>query len=415
MRRAASKRAAVTAALAAALATCLAVRAAAAEDARVEAGPKGFSLASADGHWTLELHGLLHFDGRTFLDDSAPEGADEWLLRRVRPSFEGTAGERIAFRLMPDFGGGDAQLIDAYVDVSLGGGLSLRAGKFKVPVGLERLQSSNSLRMVERSFVTELLPNRDLGIALSAGGKRLGVSAGVFNGVNDGRSGDQDDDGNQELAVRLLAHPFAAADSPTTFGVGLAATWGDTEGTSAAPLLSGYRSPGQQTVFRYRGGATPTVAAGDRLRLSPQFYWYRGPFGVLGEWARVRQDVSRVGPGFERRETLEHEAWQATAEWFVTGEDAGYRDPDSPGAVQVVARIAQLRIDDAAFSGGTTSFADPADAVRRADTWGIGVNWRPLAGVKTSLVYQHTDFDGGGAGADRPDEKAVFLRLQQSF
>src|SRR5690606_40208155 len=54
MRRAASKRAAVTAALAAALATCLAVRAAAAEDARVEAGPKGFSLASADGHWTLE-------------------------------------------------------------------------------------------------------------------------------------------------------------------------------------------------------------------------------------------------------------------------------------------------------------------------------------------------------------------------
>ena len=401
--------------LAALAAVFLTVSAEAQDNVRAEAGGDGFSLSSADGAWALELHGLVHFDGRWFSGDSAADDADEWLLRRVRPSLEGTIGERLEFRIMPDFGEGGAELVDAYVDTALGSGVTLRAGKFKAPVGLERLQSSNSLRMVERSFVTELLPNRDLGVALSGGGERLGFSAGLFNGVNDGRSGDQDDDGNQEVALRVFAQPFGPVDSGTTFGIGAGATYGETEGTIATPLLSGYRSPGQNTVFDYRSDDTPTFADGERLRFSPQFYWYRGPVGLLGEWARVRQDVRRTGPTFDRRATLEHEAWQATAEWFLTGEEAGYRDPESAGAVQLVARIARLDIDEQAFDGGLSSFADPADAVRRADTWGTGVNWRPLQGLKASLVYQQTSFDGGAADGDRPDEKVVFLRLQQTF
>lgn len=401
------------------LAASLFVTAAAAEEvAQVEAGSDGFALASADGAWTLELHGLVHFDGRWFSGDSAPDDADEWLLRRVRPSLDGTLGERLAFRIMPDFGEGDVELADAYVDTSLGGGLTLRAGKFKPPVGLERLQSSNSLRMVERSYVSELLPNRDLGVALSGGGERLSWSAGLFNGVDDGRSGDGNEDGNQEVALRVFAHPFGS-QAETVFGIGVGATYGETDGASDAPLLSGYRSPGQVTVFSYRSGDDPTVADGERLRLSPQFYWYKGALGLLGEWARVRQDVRRTGTGFDRRATLEHEAWQLTGEWFLTGESAGYRDPEGDpegaGAVQLVARIARLDVDDQAFAGGPTAFADPAAAVRRADTWGTGVNWRPLAGLKASLVYQHTTFDGGAPIGDRPDEKAVFLRLQQTF
>jgi phosphate-selective porin OprO/OprP len=374
---------------------------------------EGFTVQGPDGEWTLELRGLVHFDGRLFSGGSADDADDEWLLRRVRPYVQGALGDRIEFRIMPDLGQGDAQIVDAYVDAALGGGLVLRAGKFKPPVGLERLQSSESLRLVERSYVSELLPNRDLGVALTGGGKRLSFSAGVFNGVNDGRSGDEDDDGNQDLALRVFAHPFAGGSGETTFGIGAAATWGSTDGESATPLLSGYRSPGQATVFRYRGGADPTVADGHRLRVSPQFYWYSGPLGLLGEWARVRQDVSRLGAG--RSGTLEHEAWAVTAEWLVTGQQAAYREPDEPGAVQLVARVARLDIDEDAFAGGAASFADPAAAVRRADTWGAGVNWRPLKGIKASLAFQHTSYDGGAAGGDLPDERVVFLRLQQAF
>lgn len=375
--------------------------------AGVAAGPGGFALRSGDGEWELRLRGLVHFDGRWFSGGSAPDENNEWLLRRVRPTLEGTLG-RIAFQVTPDFAGGDAQLIDAWVETGLGGGVSLRAGKFKPPVGLERLQSSGSLRLVERSYVSELLPNRDLGVALSGEYARLQWAAGLFNGVDDGRSGDDDTDGNQEIALRLFSEPFGSG-TESVFGVGIGATYGSTEGTSGMPLLSGYRSPGQNTVFAYRSGSEGVFADGERLRLSPQFYWYRGSLGLMGEWARVRQDVRRTTGAFDRTATLEHEAWQVTGEWFITGDQAGFRDPETPGAVQLVARVSRLAIDTGAFTGGAASFADPAAAVRAARTWGAGVNWRPLAGLKAAFVYQHTWFEGGAPGGDRSDEKAVFV------
>lgn len=381
---------------------------------RIDAGPEGFALASEGGEWRLRLRGLVQVDGRIFADDSAAEDDTEWLLRRVRPSFEGELGERIAFRIMPDFGGGDASLVDAYIDTDIGNGVSIRAGKFKPPVGLERLQSANDLRLIERSVVTELVPNRDVGVQVSGNAGLVDWSAGLFNGVIDGRSGDESEDGNQDVAVRLFVVPLDGENSATLLGFGVAATVGDTEGAAGSSLLPSYRSPAQNAVFAYRQGADGTFADGDRRRVVPQFYAYQGPVGVLGEWARVTQDVRRSGAGFDRSASLEHEAWQLTAEWLLTGERAGFEDPGS-GAVQLVSRVSGLSIDDAAFSGGVASFADPADAVRKSSTWAFGVNWFPLPGLKASAAYQQTSFEGGAANGDRPDEKVLMLRLQTRF
>jgi phosphate-selective porin OprO/OprP len=385
------------------------------EDNRVDAGAGGFSLRSGDGDWHLRLRGLIQVEGRYFTDDSASDDDNEWVLRRVRPTLEGQFGKRISFRIMPDFGLGDSQLIDAWIETRLNDGLTLRAGKFKPPLGLERLQSASDLRIVERSLVTDLVPNRDIGVQLSGGGPRLNWAAGIFNGVNDGRSADQDDDGQPDFALRLFSEPLEK-NSNTTLGIGIGATFGNTDGTTATPLLSGYRSPGANTVFGYRTGTDGTFADGDRLRISPQFYWYRGPVGLLGEWARVRQDVRRLGTGFDRSGTLEHEAWQMTAEWYVTGQAAGYRDAGGPaGAVQLVARLAELRIDQDSFLGGAVSFADSATAVRKALTQAVGVNWFPVTGLKASLALHHSTFRGGATGGDRPDEDVIFLRLQHAF
>jgi phosphate-selective porin OprO/OprP len=354
-------------------------------------------------------------EGRYFTDDSASDDDNEWVLRRIRPTLEGRFGKRISFRIMPDFGLGDSQLIDAWIETRLNAGLTLRAGKFKPPVGLERLQSASDLRIVERSLVTDLVPNRDIGVQLSGGGPRLSWAAGIFNGVDDGRSADQDDDGQPDFALRLFSEPLEK-DSDTTLGIGIGVTFGDTDGTAVAPLLSGYRSPGANTVFGYRSGTDGTFADGDRLRISPQFYWYRGPVGLLAEWVRVRQDVRRVGTGFDRSGTLDHEAWQVTAEWYVTGQAAGYRDADgSAGAVQLVARLAELRVDQDSFIGGAASFANSATAAGKALTQAVGVNWFPVAGLKASLALHHSTFRGGAPGGDRPDENVIFLRLQHAF
>src|SRR5258705_6468386 len=117
-----------------------AAQTAAAETPVVKASPKGFSLQSKDDANVIKLRGVFQADDRYFLDDSTPATANTVLLRRVRPILEGTLNEIYDFRLMPDFGGGKAIIVDAYVAARLNPGFVLTAGKFKPPAGLERLQ-----------------------------------------------------------------------------------------------------------------------------------------------------------------------------------------------------------------------------------------------------------------------------------
>ena len=66
--------------------------------ATVSAGPKGFTLKSADGKNQLKLRGTLHLDGR-YLDGTDPGGVvDSFQATRVRPIFEGTFANIFDFR-----------------------------------------------------------------------------------------------------------------------------------------------------------------------------------------------------------------------------------------------------------------------------------------------------------------------------
>ncbi|MGH8243605.1 MAG: porin, partial [Steroidobacteraceae bacterium] len=157
----------------------------------VSAGPKGFRLMSADGKSQLRLRGLLHLDGRYLPDDDAGV-IDTFQATRVRPFIEGTVAEIYDFKFMPDFGQGRTVIQDAYVTARFNPAAQLTVGKFKSPVGLERLQSANDLKWVQRGYPTSLVPNRDIGLQL--GGEladgRLSYQAAFLNGSNDGSSSD---------------------------------------------------------------------------------------------------------------------------------------------------------------------------------------------------------------------------------
>ena len=117
----------------------------------VVASPEGFQLKSADGNFQLKLRGYVQSDGRFYPGDHGPLVADEFLLRRVRPLLEGTLFKFVDFRLMPDFGGGATVLQDAYLDLKFSPAFKLRTGKFKSPLGLERLASALDIPFVERA------------------------------------------------------------------------------------------------------------------------------------------------------------------------------------------------------------------------------------------------------------------------
>ncbi len=391
---------------------------------KVTAGKDGFWLRSADGAFALHVGGYIQADSRTFLDDKSVSLNNVFLLRRIRPLFEGTVFKYFDFRILPDWGGGTAVIQDAYIVGRVSKEFQVKAGKFKGPVGLERLQSALDIAFIERAFPTALVPNRDLGFALAGdiGGAILHYDVGIFDGTVDGGSVDTDTGDNKDGEGRLYVTPFAGSGVAVVEGlsVGAGGTVGEEHGTPAASALTTYKTPGQNTFFSYRNDATAAgsaVANGRRWRVSPQAYWHYGPAGLLGEWVKSSQVVTRGAT----TATIGAKAWQALGTFALTGEAASFTGlkPNRPvdqkggfGAIELVARYSELRVGDETFP----TFADPAKSARTAKEWAIGLNWYPERRIKIAVNYGQTSFEGGAAaGGDREDEKALLTRFQVAF
>src|SRR6266568_6383251 len=80
------------------------------------AGPTGLGFRSADTNFVIKLRGVLQTDSRTFFNDHGIVGNDGFLLRRARPSLEGTVYRDFDFLFVPDFGGSSVQIFDAYLN-----------------------------------------------------------------------------------------------------------------------------------------------------------------------------------------------------------------------------------------------------------------------------------------------------------
>jgi phosphate-selective porin OprO/OprP len=396
----------------------------------VGAGPDGFFLKSADNKsFLLKFRGYTQFDSRWFVDGE-DAGDDSFAFRRVRPFIEGTAFEFIDFKVMPDFAGSSVTLFDAYVNFRYLQQAQLQAGKFKPPVGLERLQSATATMFIERGFPTLLVPSRDLGVMLQGefANGFFTYQVGGFNGVRDGGTQDVDTDDGKDVAARIFAHPFRPLDNDWVdgFGIGVAGTWGRVDEQTPATYKA---IPESGTFFTYRpaeGGLQAVTSEGQRFRWSPQAYWYVGPFGVLGEYVVSQQNVHRDFTTAAATPSLKAElrniAWQVEMSLALTGEDASYKglvpaQPFDPfkgtwGAFEVVGRYNEIDFDSDSFP----LFANPDLSVDRAQGWTAGANWYLNRWIRVMADFDHTWFsDGRAGGRHRPSENTILTRLQINF
>jgi len=399
----------------------------------LQADDKGFGFKSADGNFAVRVGGQAKADGLFYLEDDTKRFNDTFTISSARLVLQGTVYKQFDFTVSGEFGGSSPALWDSFVEWKHWPALKVRAGRYKQPFSVERLQADTATAFTSLGLPSQLTPNRDVALQLSGDilDGVLGYAVSIGNGVADAASGNGDNGDDKELTGRLWVSPFKTTDIEPLQGLslGLAASYGIQDGQTNAANLGSYRTAGGNTFFSYQsGGTNASFATGDRVRLSPQFAYYYGRLGLIGEYVISSQEIQRPAPG--RQDTLRHDAWQVVGSFALTDDKPSYRGitPKKPfslkdgtwGAFEVVGRFGVLDIDNDTFLGdGATRFANPSTQASKATSWGVGLNWYLNRNVRLFLDYDQTKFDGGAgtvaAVTDRQIEHFLSTRFQVVF
>jgi phosphate-selective porin OprO and OprP len=397
-----------------ALATAVAAAPAAAQDRRGLVWDDRPAIVFGDDI-TIDVRGRLLLDTRRFDPDV---NEDRFEVRTIRLGLKGELTRHFDWEIEraieelqregerePKWRFGDWK--DLYLNWTTFDAFRIKAGRFKMPFGLEQNTGVSDLDFAYRSLGSSTIaPGRDRGVM--AYGDLLGGSlvyeAGVFD--DDGDNGEltepqfvvagQDlEDVGPSVAVRVVAEIFRRLPVPNRLKgaeVGVAYT--------RASIPEGLNSLRGEEVWGYDFFA-PVYVKGHRQRLGVQFDWSPGPTGFKAEWMQSREQ--RLGQS-NRNEDLSDfvgTAWYASATWIVTGEDKD-RDVEADawlfdggiGVVEIGARYDRLRFASASTTGPDFTNPRAEHLTPNADgTVTFGLNWRPVRWVKVMANGLHQTFE----------------------
>jgi len=391
----------------------------------VSADGNGFVIQSGQSDsgegasdFRLRVGADVQTDVRTFYGKSNVSLLDQILLRRVRPTFSGTVFKYIDFFIRPDFGQGQVVIYDVYAQLNYFSMANLRVGKFKPPVGLERLQEDDNTSFIERGLPTLLVPSRDIGYQLSGDlvKRRVNYSVGVFNGVADNGLSDASVSDHRDYAARLFLTPFQPdANLLSGLGVGIGSSFGNDDNI---PLPS-YKTFGQNTFFTFASGVT---SMGHRDRLAPQMYYYLGPFGLLSEYTLAEEGFQKGTGASTVRRDIAFRSWQVQLSYLLTREKKVFGtltprrafDPRNGGwgAFELAARTGDWSAERGIYN---YAFALPTASPRDAREWVAAFNWYLNRIFRISLDYGYTKFEDGATNGNRSPERALLERFQINF
>ncbi len=286
-------------------------------------------IQSSDGNFRFD------FGGRFQLDfDRAEDGAktltganlgSEFLVRRARFELLGQAYKWIDVKIEADFT--DSQpLRDVYLDLKLVPELfRLRGGQFKVPFSLEELTSDLYIDFVERSLINQIAPSYDVGV-MGYGSVGQGVVSYFLGGFNGTGQNTSDNNGDKDIASRLVLAPWKPSDNFWLKGVQIAGdvTWGNESGLSTPQGRTAVHTPNRFTYF----AAQP--AQGDRLRYGVDLVWVIGPAAVKFEYDWQTNQRRGLEPGRSDLPKVWDKGWYVSATYLLTGEEKQFNAPVHP-------------------------------------------------------------------------------------
>jgi phosphate-selective porin OprO/OprP len=326
----------------------------------------------------------LQADLRSFFPDQ-PTDDGTFHLHRRRAGIEGALfNQRVEFQIERELRGERGSWRDVFVNVRTSDAFEARAGRFKMPFGLEETTGTMDLDFIYRTLGSDALaPARSVGVmAHGEIGRLVEYEAGGFRKDGDNarltelaflRPGEEPADTRAVIAARVVATPWGrGGGSRPRFGI--AATSGSTR--------EGLNSLRGRTVF---GSAFfPRVnVKGRRVRTGLEGEWNPGPLGFRGEYIRVAEERTGQGLGDVDLSTFVAHSWYFSATWALTGESkaGGIRPQDSlfnggAGAFEIGTRLETLGFGSASNDG--PAFRNPRTDHVLGNTnrvWTNGLNW----------------------------------------
>jgi phosphate-selective porin OprO/OprP len=354
----------------------------------------------------IDIKGRVQFDGRWF-DPRIVE--DEFDVRTLRIGLKGDLTRHFDWEIEREidelFDAGvtedqiDLGLVepkwrfgewkDLFINWSTFDAIRIKAGRFKMPFGLEQNTSVSDLDFAYRTLGSvKIAPGRDTGVMVY--GELLDNSliyeAGVFD--DDGDNGELEEERfvlegedleniGPSFAARVVGEIFRRLpvhDRLKGAEVGIAYT--------RSYIPEGLNSLQGEDLWGYDFFERVYVK-GHRQRLGLQWDWSPGPTGFKAEWMQSREQ--RLGQS-NRNEDLSDfigTAWYASATWIITGEDKDSDvTPNNPlfqgglGLFEIGVRYDKLTFTSANTAG--TAFRNPRSDVLLPNGVGkftLGGNW----------------------------------------
>jgi phosphate-selective porin OprO/OprP len=384
----------------------------------------GFYLQSPDQRFVARLTGQIQLDARSYLNPRDTVDIDQFLLRRGRFGVESIMFDFYEFRIMADFGGSQLNapappstptpsVTDAYMNVHYWDALQFEFGRFKQPFSYEQLTLDRYIPFMERSMIDQLAPQRDIGIMVHGQNlvdSRVDYAVAVSNGEINGNF---DANNNKDVVGRLVIRPFAPNEDSVLryLGVGLSSTFGD-EHQSPVQVSASSSFP---EVLRTPLGVpwltfnTTTVANGARERLSPEFFYFVGPFSFASQyfWQNQQISPSALGIAAPHQTNVLFTGYYVLTTVFLTGERrSGYSrgvDPirpfdlrrpfACPGAWELAARVSELHVSNNVFTPGIYNLAPAAGNASAATEMTLGLHWYLNRAMLAKFEWEYAWFN----------------------
>ena len=353
-------------------------------------------VAFALDNFKVDPRGRLHFDAGFQLSDKAAFG-DNMKARRARLGAAGRFDENWRFQIEYDFADNKATAQDIFLSRKLGVGV-IEIGQKVVPMGLNRLTSSNDILFIERSALSNALtPDRRLGVRYDISNPRATSQSMVFSR----RVGDNFGEGNDAplgFAQRLVYHPALSETQRLHFGA--SAAFEHRRDATTVRLRERPEARIDPDVFLVDTGAIDDAHYSVRSGLEAGYQ--QGPFMLEAEY--LQQILHRRDAAHSRFSGyMVHSAYLLTGEQRTAraGHLGGVLPQRAAGAWELAARFSELDLNDGDIDGGR----------QRVTT--LGVNYYPQARIRFMANILFVDAIRADGVRDRPTIFA--LRAQFHF